>query len=131
MQLVTALVLRSFGYAADGHNVVRLHAGEVKAIRADAIAGLVAEGFIEADDSPADPAPVSPPGAPAAAASPGAAPAPSGTTIAGDPPIPASWETEKWFLRRSLATKISGTPVTDSDVANSIIRAEVEKRQKA
>lgn len=68
------------------------------------------------------------PVAPKAGRAPAALSAVPGGLEAAAPAIPDDWQGMKWFAKRSLALKLSGSVPKDAAEADSMIEAEIERR---
>lgn len=135
------LVTKPFAYSATGLTVThQFVAGDEPDVNESCVEGLIKEGFITVDLPPADIAKAAKEAdAPQTVAALQEAVA-SITSIAADGMavdaadyelgvvIPDNWRQIKWFGLKSLAQKIAGRDVVDSDDARAIIEAELLKR---
>ena len=136
-----ANVVRAFPYSLDGINTLYAEVNKGIDLPEAMVKSLMSEGFLsevvggkpskpivgdEVHISPTD-----------------NIPAPSGIAVAEgikpqvtgdaapDVAIPENWRTAKWFTLKSLAQKIAGRDVADSDDARGVIEAELARRAAA
>lgn len=133
------LVTKPFAYSATGLTVThQFVAGDEPDVNESCVEGLMSEGFITFDLPPAEIAAKARRSAPpqtvteivaamkeaVAEIKTAAVKAPvDGVTI------PSDWRQIKWFGLKSLAQKIAGRDVVDSDDARAIVEAELAARQ--
>lgn len=135
------LVTKPFAYSANGIATThRFVAGDEPDLNNECVDGLLREGFITVDLPPAEQAAKAKMDAvPQTVAALKEAIVSVASVVADGETvnsagyelgvaIPDNWRSLKWFGLKSLARKIAGRDVADSDDARAIIEAELAKR---